>query len=445
MGGLAFSKGPDPLYTPRMPRDVYEYVRDHCHALLRELFVVVATPIDGPGKSDFGDIDIFVAVKREDYFGASAASNFPGAADKWPFGAIEALLGAERRYQERDSIAMLAIPWPTRLPGGVQDVADTPNDKPRFIQVDIHICPTLENLEWFLFKHAHGDLWNLLGSIIRPYGLTVDEVGLYLRIPEIEKLDKKKAKVLLTTDPCEVLRFLGLRFDGPRWEEAFDSTEQVFQYAATSRLFWVKPIPASAGCRDGDADGDGDRDVGGDYRKKSLKSNDRKRMEQRPLFRKWIEEFLPKCRDEGRFAERRTNREELTEEAIAKFGVGDTYKKRLTDFTKQRQKDCLWKEVIKPAIPQGLDQHFRSCAASAMKKIIMEDDASFEIQPTGTLKDAGGLYLEEDVRQFVEANWEEVGRVAVEKNHARYMASLEAKGKKRTDDGHEEEKLESNQ
>lgn len=297
----------------------------------------------------------------------------------------------------------------------------------------------------FLFKHAHGDLWNLLGSIIRPYGLTVDEVGLYLRIPEIEKLDKKKAKVLLTTDPCEVLRFLGLRFDGPRWEEAFDSTEQVFQYAATSRLFWVKPIPASAGCRDGDADGDGDRDVGGDYRKKSLKSNDRKRMEQRPLFRKWIEEFLPKCRDEGRFAERRTNREELTEEAIAKFGVGDTYKKRLTDFTKQRQKDCLWKEVIKPAIPQGLDQHFRSCAASAMKKIIMEDDASFEIQPTGTLKDADGLYLEEDVRQFVEANWEEVGHVAVEKNHARYMASLEAKGKKRTDDGHEEEKLESNQ
>lgn len=105
MGGLAFSKGPDPLYTPRMPRDVYQYVREHCHALLRELFVVVATPIDGPGKSDFGDIDIFVATKREDYFGASAASNFPGAAEKWPFGAIEALLGAERRYQERDSIA----------------------------------------------------------------------------------------------------------------------------------------------------------------------------------------------------------------------------------------------------------------------------------------------------------------------------------------------------
>lgn len=44
---------------------------------------------------------------------------------------------------------VLAIPWPTRLPDGVQDVdvADTPNDKPRFIQIDIHICPTLENLE----------------------------------------------------------------------------------------------------------------------------------------------------------------------------------------------------------------------------------------------------------------------------------------------------------
>ncbi len=61
-----------------------------------------------------------------------------------------------------------------------------------------------------LFKHAHGDIWNLLGSTIRPFGLTVDEDALWLRIPEIEKFDRKKAKIRLTSDPVEVIRFLGL-------------------------------------------------------------------------------------------------------------------------------------------------------------------------------------------------------------------------------------------
>jgi hypothetical protein len=173
MGGQAFTKGPDGLYTPRMPREVYEYVRDQCHALLRDLFVVVATPIEGPGKADFGDIDIFVTSKKEDYFGPSAASDLPGADEKLPFGTIEALLGAQRKFQERDNVAskfrlrldyaltqlhcsgdnltdamvaVFAIPWP-KLPEGIKDTVETASDKPRFIQVDVHICPTMENLE----------------------------------------------------------------------------------------------------------------------------------------------------------------------------------------------------------------------------------------------------------------------------------------------------------
>ncbi|ETS86839.1 hypothetical protein PFICI_00667 [Pestalotiopsis fici W106-1] len=442
MGGQAFTKGPDGLYTPRMPRDIYEHVRDHCHALLRELFVMVATPIEGPGKSDFGDIDIFVAVKKEDYFGASAASNLPGAAEKLPFGTIAALFGAERKFQERDNVAMFAIPWPNHLPEGVKDTVDTTSDKLRFIQVDIHICPTIQNLEWFLFKHAHGDLWNLLGSTIRPFGLTVDEVGLYLRIPEVEKLDKKKAKVLLTTDPSETLRFLGLRLDKGQWEQAFSSKELVFEYAATCRFFWVKPKLADADHDDNDDDeGEGALDISGDYRKDKLKSNDRKRMNQRPLFRQWIEEFLPKCRAEGRFMTRPTTRQEVTEEASDEFGVRETYVTQLGDFLKERQRLTLWKEVIKPAIPNDLEPNFRSCAASAMKKIVMEDNEAFGVQPTTALKDDNGLYLEDKVRQFVEANWQEVGRVAVEQNHIRYLESLAAKAKKRTSTGDEKENM----
>ncbi|KAF2995741.1 hypothetical protein E8E14_001017 [Neopestalotiopsis sp. 37M] len=425
MGGQAFTKGPDGLYTPRMPREVYEYVRDQCHALLRELFVAVATPIEGPGKADFGDIDIFVTSKKEDYFGPSAASDLPGADEKLPFGTIEALLGAQRKFQERDNVAMFAIPWP-KLPEGIKDTVETASDKPRFIQVDVHICPTMENLEWFLFKHAHGDLWNLLGSIIRPVGLTVDEVGLYLRIPEIEKVDKKKAKVLLTTDPCLTLYFLRLRFDRDQWEKAFASKEMVFEYAATCRFFWVKPKLADA-----DSDGnEGALDVSGDFRKENLKSNDRKRMNQRPLYRQWIEEFLPKCRKEGRFMTRPMTRFDVTVDAFEEFGVRQTYLTQLHEFRKERQRLTLWKEVIKPAIPHDLAQNFRSCAASALKKIIMEDNTTFGLWPTKALKDDNGLFLEDKVRQFVEANWEEIGHMAMEQQHTRYMESVAAKTKR---------------
>lgn len=311
--------------------------------------------------------------------------------------------------------SVFAIPWPSSLPEHLKDTPATSETKPRFIQVDIHICPSLSNLEWFLFKHAHGDLWNLLGSIIRPYGLTVDEVGLYIRVPEIEKQDRKKAKVLLTTDPFQVLSFLGLDFQNKQWEEKIDSVEEVFQYAATSRFFQAKPATGE----DEDADTSGDREVGGEFRKSNLKSNDRKRMAQRPLFRKWIEEFLPKCREGGRFVNSALTREETTEQAFGQFGVRNEYEARLVEFHKERQRQTLWKEIIKPAIPTDLDVRFRSIVASTMKKIIMQNDKSFGIQPEESLRDEQGLFLEDTVRRWVEDNWREVGtRVMLGSNNA---------------------------
>ncbi|KAI0125454.1 hypothetical protein BJ170DRAFT_432449 [Xylariales sp. AK1849] len=434
MGGLAFTKGANALHTPRMCPDIYQYVRDHCHRMLRELFVVVATPIEGPGKSDYGDVDIFVAWKRQVLFPSSANGSVPGASGEYPFDAIKRLLHAERHIQERQNVAIFAVPWPDNLP---QDLEDQPKDSSniaRFVQVDIHICPSLENVEWFLFKHAHGDLWNLLGSIIRPYGLTVDEVGLYLRIPEIEKWDKKKAKVLLTKDPCQVLSFLGLKSDGPEWEEKFATTEDIYEYAATSHFFWVKPESSEAD----DAHSDGKERIGGEFERKKLKSNDRRRMGMRPLFRKWVEEFLPKCREDGRFTQPLMKRDQVRDEALRRFEVRQTYETRLLDFQKQRQKEALWRNVIKAALPDDLDPQWRSCTASALKKIIMEDDGSFGYRPSLPLRNGSGLYLEDDVRQYVRTSWRDVGQVAWQQNQARFQGSI-AKGTKRTASGGEKQ------
>ena len=60
MGGLAFNKGTDALRTPRMPRCVYLHVKKECTRILQTLYDTVESPIDGPDKDDYGDVDLLV-------------------------------------------------------------------------------------------------------------------------------------------------------------------------------------------------------------------------------------------------------------------------------------------------------------------------------------------------------------------------------------------------
>ena len=54
----------------------------------------------------------------------------------------------------------------------------------------------------------------MLGTTIRPFGLTANAKGLHVRIEEIELLDRKRSTIYLTKDPREVCQLLGL--DGER-------------------------------------------------------------------------------------------------------------------------------------------------------------------------------------------------------------------------------------
>ncbi|KAI0965139.1 hypothetical protein F4678DRAFT_453528 [Xylaria arbuscula] len=471
MGGLAFASGPNRVYTPRMRREVYRAVCDRCQKVLRELFVAVATPIQGPAKTTFGDIDLFVAWSRNDI---SPSSNTApsGASPNARKEAVYRALGAICHKSDNPHTASMVIPWPKDFPHPIAEatvslIPKSSKDEVRAgekddkdaglssdytkevgIQVDIHICETLDHLQWMLFKHAHGDLWNLLGSMIRRFGLTIDEVGLYLRIPEIEDIDKKKAKVLLSTDPEEILQFLGLRFDGKQWEEPFASENDVYEYAATCRLFWVKPEDGTA-ANDGDEEDDDIEAHGGGgdgviAEKRKLKSNDRRRMTYRPVFKKWIEEYLPSCRASGRFASTPYTRDEVKHQAFAYFpGVELIYATRLTTWRIERQRQTLWREVIKPAVPTDLEAEKRSCCASALKKILLNGDASFDgIVAPSTLRacdgSGNGLFDEQAVRAWVVEMWPKVLETAWRINRERYAAQLERKGViKRTGSGEE--------
>lgn len=93
----------------------------------------------------------------------------------------------------------LAVPWPKQDDG-----------EKKYIQIDVHTCKDLKEWKFNLFHAAHGDLWSILGTTIRPFGLTVNDKGMYLRIPKIELLDRKKSMIFLTGKPGEILEFLGL-------------------------------------------------------------------------------------------------------------------------------------------------------------------------------------------------------------------------------------------
>lgn len=273
MGGLAFTSGKYALYTPRMPKAVYEVTKARCQEILRGLYHHVESPVDGPGKADFGDIDIFLASPTPE-----------ASAGDYAVDIISKALGAEHTIVEGSSESItasgsFAIPWPSDETNNGEGA-----DK-KHIQVDVRVCESEDKLRWMLFKHGHGDLWQIVGSQIRPYGLTVDDSALWLRIPEIEESNKKLAKIFLTSNPPKVLDFFGLPMEG-YWDQPFPSADDMFDYIASYRLMYIAPTAPEP-----DA--------------KSLKSNDRRRMKQRPIFKKWMDEFVPECRRLGQFSTRK--------------------------------------------------------------------------------------------------------------------------------------------
>ena len=261
-----------------------------------------------------------------------------------------------------------AIPWPY-LPSQIQSHdLEIPSEK--YVQLDIKVCDSEKMFNWELFHAAHGDLWNILGSTIRPFGLTVNDRGLFLRIPEIEKLDRKKGMVFLTDESDLILEFLGLEKE--RWWRELGSREEMFEYAAGCRLFWVKD---EGEVEDGEVAGMGLE--GGEVGKKKLKHNDRARMTKRPIFREWMEGFIPRCREEGRFIKSRgVTREQVRDEAFMKFGVEARleFETRLKDWTLARHTDDMWRRVIKGSVPEIEDLQFRAASIRTLKGVIMEGD-----------------------------------------------------------------------
>ena len=296
MGGNAFSSGPSPLLTPRLPPEIYFQIRDHYQCLLRALYKRVSTPIEAPSKSSHGDIDILVS--------SDSCTNPPSPET----GVVAALVNAKRTFTTAGSpTTSFAVPYPN-LPDN-------------YVQVDVHVCPP-ETFEWELFHQSHGDLWNLLGTTIRPVGLTANDHGLHLRIEEIEASDRRKSLVFLTKEPEAVVSFLGL--DVERYGKPFGSVEEMYGFVKECRFF------------------DASR-----YGTNGLKANDRKRMKQREIYRRFVEEWVPVyCELPEDVSTMTPTRAEILEEALETFDKRDEFEAQLKEW-RTKQADLLARQEKK--------------------------------------------------------------------------------------------------
>ncbi|KAL5615573.1 hypothetical protein BROUX41_005616 [Berkeleyomyces rouxiae] len=439
MGGRAF---PD-LWTPRMPAAVYHHVRAQLHSQLGAVFADLGTPVEGPGKTDFGDVDILVASPRD-----------PTPSMIALFKVIEKTLQPiATNVALADSSINLAIPWPTEFPAPEQPPAAAPiaetlresalasvSSPEReqcsvFIQVDIHIYNSTESWKWALFRHSHGDFWAMLGTIVRPFGLSAGDTALYLRITEIEKFDRKRGRIFITDEPDAVLKFLGLESKGSFWEGPADSDEALFEYVATSPLFYVSPNNDSA--KDQEA----------------LSSKHQKRAKSRPCYNKWLTEFFPRCREQGRFTTPRVTKEQIQKTLYDTLGddLRREYETTRDNFLDEQAAN-KWARTIRSFFKsQNLPSAFiYGSLVKAFKQILLHRDPTYEsvgaVFPD-TLKGPKWEWDESVVVNFIQATQDgvlqEIQRVAALKR-AVALAKAEARKKAEAEtterlDGEEEE------
>ena len=343
MGGKAFANRKPPLPTPRMAPPVYFAVRDSIMQSLSVLFVHVTSPVPFPQKPSYGDIDVLVCEPLPPYTLlakslASTSAPHTSVHGTQPPTAItpaflQEYLHAVACINNSAQSKTFAIPHP-ELPG-------------IYIQVDVTILPSLEALTWYCTLHSYGALFTLIGAIMcKPKGLTLNDKGLHLRIPEIEKEDRKRASVLLTADWDTVMDTIGL--DMLSFKRGFAEASDLWAWIAGAKFF--------------------DReDVG--YKERNSKKRKSGNGEMWEKFENWLVERdrqlgINRIEDRGdgiedkRTALREERRGKIFEAMVEKFYVGTEIDERLAEWRVEKR-----------------ELEDKKTRKEARRKIIEEDDS----------------------------------------------------------------------
>ena len=178
MGGHAFRC----LHCPRIPPSVYHDIKSSAFAALQTVFTHVTVPHEVPGKPSYGDIDFLVSAPfgRADEFDLTT---FPYQE------AVDAVKKALSTPHGRQGILTptcmyFAVPMPSAL--SLDDDDESDDEQEYWIQLDAKVCFNPRIFSWMEFQLNHATQSSILGSIIKPLGLTLDTQGLHIRVEEVE-------------------------------------------------------------------------------------------------------------------------------------------------------------------------------------------------------------------------------------------------------------------
>lgn len=210
MGGRTF---PD-LHVPRLSPAPYATLCAKYLNLLSTYYTRVLIPPPAPGKTSHGDVDFLV-------FG-------PLGVPSWSKQEIASALGATRTAKGGPDEWNFAVPIP-------DDLAE---EEEAYVQLDVEQVESVERLKWMTFKKSYGDLWQILGVLLRPMGLVGGDEGLSLSVREIEEGlgPRSMRRILLSRSVEEVLGFLGL--DRVKFAEGFGSETERKPLSPC----WILPI-----------------------------------------------------------------------------------------------------------------------------------------------------------------------------------------------------------
>jgi hypothetical protein len=289
MGGNTFPN----LTVPRMSPELYNRVLVECQSKLNTIFDRVVVPRDAPGKADYGDVDFLVQGHSK--------------TDIWD--ELKTLLGSELEQRNGGSTSF-AIPHPEIAGAHVQiDVELSPGDS----------TPNGAALfEWTRFMKGDSDMMQIVGISHRTYGLTCTDTGFYVRVEQIEPYDKEKAKLFLTRDPNEAMKFYGL--DTVKYWAGFSDETELFVWVSNGRFF----APAV-------------------FERRVEKSNDRSRQAKRPMYRRFVEDYMPAHAEKN--ASTIWTRQEVLEEAIKYFSKQTEYDEKIAEHMSRQNELALWGQI----------------------------------------------------------------------------------------------------
>jgi hypothetical protein len=191
MGGHAFKD----LHCPRIPQGVYNDVKAQAVAALRSVFSYVVVPTEMPEKADYGDVDILVSGPIASPKG-STMDSFDWQGTVCAIKAIFNTTHGRRGFLNPDCMYFA--------------VAASHSGNSYWIQIDVKVCFRPELFDWYAFELNYASNSKMIGSMIKPLGLTIDPEGFHIRVEEIEETNFPGSMVWISADAKDVLRVVGL-------------------------------------------------------------------------------------------------------------------------------------------------------------------------------------------------------------------------------------------